>query len=232
MWAFGPGRDRLTPPADAGIGADGRRRHRAARTRGDGRHPPSPRAAHRGCATPATGHARWMWTRSRSPDHDEDRAAQLGQAGPGVEGPRLVTGTVGVQGDPVHVEGEVPERPLHPSLGGVRAVEPESDLPEIEGVEGAGGIGRLEGRPRWRPRPGRSSASSTPGRPRRRGHQDQCRDPVGMGQRRSRGRSAPPRELPTSTTRSRPERVEHGHQVLHLVVGLGPVGGRAEAARS
>ena len=53
-------------------------------------------------------------------------------------------GALGVQGDPIHVEREDAPRPADATLGRGGPVQPEPDLTEIERVERAGSVGRLE----------------------------------------------------------------------------------------
>ena len=77
--------------------------------------------------------------------HHQGRATDLGQAGPGIRRLGLMTGALGVQGDAVHLEGERPERPVDPAFRGMRPVEPEADLTQIEGVERPGVVGRGQG---------------------------------------------------------------------------------------
>ena len=137
-------------------------------------------------------------------------------------------GTVGVQGDAVHVEGQLPGRAADPAFGGRRPVDPEPDLAQVQGIEGAGGIGRLEGGPDGRSSGGHVGLLDRRGARDGRGHQDQGGHPLGVGQGEIEGDLAA-HGVPDQHHLVEATGVEHGHQVDHLVVGLGLAGGGAEA---
>ena len=161
--------------------------------------------------------------------HHEDGAPHLGQTRPGVRGIRFVARTLGMQGDPVHFEGQLPKRATDPAFWSMGAVDPEPDLAEVERVECAGGVGRLQGVPDGGLDGVNVGVSDLRGTRDGRGNKDQRGDPLGMGQSEIK-RDLAAHRVADEHDRPQGDGVDHGEQIDPLVMLLRLVGRRSEAA--